>query len=91
MITTYSRGNVTLTIDQPHNASHVTFTLTRHAPLAADDIRRVNNELADHPAAHGAQLTQSPGGTWEIRTPHTIFTTDQGNPTSPLQWRSPPG
>ncbi|MEN4460921.1 hypothetical protein ABFV47_32820 [Mycolicibacterium fortuitum] len=87
MLNSYIRGGVTLTVNEPIGADNVTFTITRAAPLTDDEVRRINLELADYTAAHGAQLIQSPStGEWEIRVDATVVATDNGNPTAPLQW-----
>ena len=87
MINTYHRGNVALTVDEPIGAGQVTFTITRTAELTDDDVRRVNAELADYPAAQGARLVQSrSAGEWENRSGVTGLETGIALPTAPLQW-----
>ncbi|ORW08127.1 MULTISPECIES: hypothetical protein [Mycolicibacter] len=51
-ITTYSRGDFTLTADDHCGSDQVTLTVTRTAPFTDDGVRRLNNELADY----GAEL-----------------------------------
>lgn len=87
MINTFHRGNVTLTVDDPIGADNVTFTITRTAELTDDDVRRVNVELADYPAAQGARLVQSrSSGEWEVRSGVTVLATGSASPTAQLQW-----
>ncbi|WP_061003308.1 hypothetical protein [Mycolicibacterium mucogenicum] len=88
MITTYSRGNVTLIIDHRIGEAPTTFTIVRAGPLNTDDVRRVNAELNDYPPAHGAHLAQSPQtGYWEVRVDaDTVLATDHGDTTADLKW-----
>lgn len=88
MISTYSRGNVTLTAEQTPGEDEVTFTIVRTAALTDDDVLRVNAELADYPAARGAQLMQLPHtDEWVVRA-GTVVVSDQGDPTAELCWVS---
>lgn len=88
MRSTYSRGNVSLSVDQPIGSDQVTFTITREAPLSDDEVRRVNAELCDYPAARGAQLIRSPQtGEWHIRA-DTVLAGDHGDPTAELRWEA---
>lgn len=87
MINTYSRGNVTLTVDDHCREGNVTFTISREAPLTDDDVRRVNMELSDYPAANGARLERSStAGEWEVRAGAVTLAGDGGDPTADLQW-----
>ncbi|KMV13632.1 hypothetical protein ACT17_34330 [Mycolicibacterium conceptionense] len=91
MITTYSRGNVTLTVDQPAGTDQATFAIARTEPLTDDETRRVNDELASHSAAQGAQLVQDPdtGETLVIRPGHgadAIVARDEGDAGHLLTW-----
>ncbi|MEW2484288.1 hypothetical protein AB0876_32350 [Mycobacterium sp. NPDC049093] len=91
MITTYSRGHVTLTVEQTPGADDVTFTIVRQAALTADDVRRVNAELDDYPAARGARLVQLAGtGEWVVQA-GAVVVSDQGDPTADLRWMSEEG
>lgn len=90
MISTYSRGNVTLTVEQTPGAGETTFTIVRAAALTDGDVRRVNAELADYPAARGAQLVQLPGtDEWVVRA-GAVVASDQGDPTAKLRWVARP-
>lgn len=90
MITTYSRGNVTLTIEQLPGVDELTFTIVREAPLTADEVRRVNSELADYSTARGAQLMQVPGtDEWVVRA-GAVVVSDKGDPTAELRWVARP-
>ncbi|MBU8839068.1 hypothetical protein [Mycolicibacterium goodii] len=90
MITTYSRGNVTLTVDTSIGADRVMFTISRAAALTDDEVRRVNAELADYSASHGAQLLPAPDHEgWEIRS-DTVLASDHGNETAELKWVAHP-
>ncbi len=51
-ITTYSRGDFTLTADDHCGSGQLRLTVTRAAPFTDDGVRRLNNELADY----GAEL-----------------------------------
>ncbi|MFV8227333.1 hypothetical protein [Mycolicibacterium fortuitum] len=88
MISTYSRGNVTLTVEQTPGEGEVTFTIVRTAALTDDDVRRINAELADYPAARGAQLMQLPHTDEWVVGAGAIVATDQGDPTAELRWVS---
>lgn len=94
MISSYRRGNVTLNVETRTGLDEVTFTvlhevtftILREAPLNEDDVRRLNRELADHPAARGAQLVHLPEtGVWVVRA-DTDLVTDNGDPTAELRW-----
>lgn len=91
MITTYSRGNVTFTVDQPAGTDQATFTIARTAPLTGDEMRRVNNELTSYSVAQGAQLIQDPdsGESLVIRRGHgadAIVARDGGDTDYLLTW-----
>ncbi|MDB2196299.1 hypothetical protein [Mycobacteroides abscessus] len=85
MLNTYSRGHVTLTIDEPANAEQVVFTITRTGELTDNEISRVNAELADHAASRGAQLLRSQTRALEVRS-EVLLASDGGEWTSPLRW-----
>lgn len=86
MISTYRRGNVTLNVETHIGLDEVTFTILREAPLNEDDVRRLNRELADYPAARGAQLVHVlETGEWVVRT-GTDVVSDNGDPTAELRW-----
>lgn len=86
MIDTYQRGNVTLTAETRSGLGEVTFTISREAPLTDDDVRRLNREIADHPAARGAQLVHVPEtGAWVVRAGADLAS-DHGDPTADLRW-----
>ncbi len=92
MISTYSRGSVTLTVERGAGADLLAFTITRTAPLTADEVRRVNAELSDYSTADGAELVQSPAtGAWEVRANGIALASDHGVYTSELQWTVPAG
>ena len=91
MITTYNRGNVTLTVNQPAGTEQATFTIARTAPLTDDEMRRVNSELTSYSIAQGAQLVQDPdtGETLVIRPGHgadAIVACDGGDTAYLLTW-----
>ncbi|KXO91046.1 Uncharacterised protein (plasmid) [Tsukamurella tyrosinosolvens] len=90
MRTGYSRGNVTLTVEEFADSSTVTFTITRTAPLTDDEVRRVNAELADYPAAHGAQLERVLVDTdeWQVRSRGLAVALDHGDPLAELRWEA---
>ncbi|OKH72785.1 hypothetical protein EB73_08335 [Mycobacterium sp. SWH-M3] len=89
MISTYSRGNVTLTVEQNPGADEVRFAIVRAAALTDDDVRRVNAELADYPAARGAHLVRI-AGTDEcvVRAGAGVVATDHGDAAAELRWVS---
>lgn len=88
MISTYSRGNVTLTVEQTPGVDEVTFTIVRTSALTDDDVRRVNAELAGCAVARGAQLVQLPGmDEWVVRS-GAVVVSDHGDPTAELRWVS---
>lgn len=90
MIDTYSRGNVTLTVEEVAGAEKVMFAIIRAAPLTDTEVRHLNSELADYPAAHGAQLVNLPGtDEWAVRA-DTVLVSDHGNPTAELRWAARP-
>lgn len=85
---TYSRGNVTLTVDRPAGSDTVTFTISRAAPLTTDEVRRVNAELADYPSARGAALAHHAAvGRWEVRGGEgAVLAHDGGDESVQLSW-----
>lgn len=88
MISTYSRGNVTLTVERTSGVDEVTFTIVRTAALTDNDVLRVNAELADYSAARGARLMQLPRTDEWVVWAGAIVATDQGDPTAELCWVS---
>lgn len=89
MINTYRRGNVTLTVESRIGLDEETFTILREAPLTEDDVRRVNGELVDYPAACGAQLVHVPEtGEWVVRAAGIDVVSDNGDPIATLSWVS---
>lgn len=92
MISTYSRGSVTLTVKRDAGVDLLAFTIARTSPLTADEVRRVNAELSDYSTAHGAKLVQSPAtGEWEVRANGVALASDHGDHTSELRWTVPAG
>lgn len=92
MISTYSRGSVTLTVERGAGADLLAFAITRTAPLTDDEVRRVNAELSDYATAQGAKLVQSPvTGEWEVRASGIALASDHGDYTSELRWTVPAG
>ena len=86
MITTYSRGNFTLKVETRIGLDEVTFTILRTAPLTDDDAWRLNREIADYPAARGAQLVHvRETGAWVVRAGEELVS-DNGDPTAELRW-----
>ncbi len=86
MITTYSRGNFTLKVQTRTGLHEVTFSIVRTAPLTDDDVLRLNREIADYPAAGGAQLVHVPEtGAWVVRAGKDLVS-DNGDPTAELSW-----
>lgn len=88
MITTYRRGHLALHVEYRVGESPVTFTIVRTGPLTPDDVRRINAELHDYSAAHGAHLIQSAQtGHWEVRADtDTVLASDNGDATAALTW-----
>ncbi|MEN4397475.1 hypothetical protein [Mycolicibacterium conceptionense] len=87
MISTYNRGSVTLTVETASDRDEVAFTIVRRAPLTADDVRRLNSEIADYAAARGAQLLQQPvTGEWVVARAETVLVSDKGDSIADLRW-----
>jgi len=87
MISTYIRGNVTLSVE--HIAGDRTaFAIKRTAPLTDDDIRRLNAELAD---CSSAQLIRTRAlGETVVRRADTVMARDNGAETADLCWEETP-
>ncbi|BBY53989.1 hypothetical protein H7J07_05150 [Mycobacterium koreense] len=88
MIDSYSRGSVMLRVHRPTGSTEVKFTISRAEPLTADEVRRVNDELADYPSARGAHLARAAHeGRWEVRDASgVVLDHDGGDDTATLRW-----